>query len=67
MEKDRKSGAESEGERYGLSSEVNSKRVDEGLGEKIRNRVEKEQLGLGGNGGVLFAKEKDVLDVEPKK
>lgn len=50
-----------------MSSEVNSKRVDEGLSEKVRNRVEKEQLGLGGNGGVLFAKEKDVLDVEPKK
>lgn len=46
MEKDGKSSAESERERYGLGTEVNSKRMDEGLSEEIRKRVEKEELSL---------------------
>ena len=66
VEKDRKSGAESERECYGLGSEVNSKWVDEGLSEEVRNRVEKEQLSMVGNGFVLFANQKDRLDVEPE-
>lgn len=67
MEKDGKSRTEGEGERYGLRTEVNSKRVDEGLSEEIRKRVKKEELGLRGNGGVLFTKEKDILNIKPKE
>lgn len=67
MEEDRESCAVSEGQSNGLCSEVDSERVEKGLGEEVGEREEEIGLGLGGDGVVLATEEEDLLHVEPEE
>lgn len=60
-------GTVGERESYGLSSEIDAKRMEKGLEEEVREGEEDEVVSGVGDGGVLAREEKKVAHGEPEK